>query len=156
MGLDFVSLNFSVIFSNALPTPLLKNKSYFMAVESYFYFVGFEKGIYHFRVLCQPPDQSILYFFIQNTVFALPWWLISKEFSCQCRRREFSPWLGKIPHATGPLSSCATSTEPVPSSPGVTAAESRCHNYWSLSSLEPKPMLHNKGSHHSEKPAHCN
>ena len=27
----------------------------------------------------------------------LPWWLSSKEFSCQCRRPVFNPWLGKIP-----------------------------------------------------------
>ena len=28
---------------------------------------------------------------------ALPWWLSGKESTCQHRRREFNPWLGKIP-----------------------------------------------------------
>ena len=119
MGLDFVSLNFSVIFFNALPTPLLKSKSYLSSpIESYFYFVGFEKVIYHFRVLCQPPAQSILYFFIQNTVVALPWWLISKEFACQCRRREFSSLVGEDP-------TCHWATKLM------------CHKYWACA-LEPR------------------
>ena len=27
----------------------------------------------------------------------LPWWLSGKESGCQCRRRGFDPWVGKIP-----------------------------------------------------------
>ena len=27
----------------------------------------------------------------------LPWWLSGKKSTCQCRRREFDPWVGKIP-----------------------------------------------------------
>ena len=27
----------------------------------------------------------------------LPRWLSGKEFSCQCRKRRFDPWIGKIP-----------------------------------------------------------
>ena len=27
----------------------------------------------------------------------LPWWLSEKEFSCQCRRRWFDPWVRNIP-----------------------------------------------------------
>ena len=27
----------------------------------------------------------------------LPWWLSGKESSCQCRRRGFDPWFGKVP-----------------------------------------------------------
>ena len=27
----------------------------------------------------------------------LPWWLTDKESACQCRGREFDPWVGKIP-----------------------------------------------------------
>ena len=27
----------------------------------------------------------------------LPWWLCGKESACQCRRRRFNPWVGKIP-----------------------------------------------------------
>ena len=29
--------------------------------------------------------------------WGLPWWLSGKEFSCQCRRRAFDPWVGNIP-----------------------------------------------------------
>lgn len=124
-------LTFLLLFLSALPTPSLKNKSYLSSpVESYFYFVGFLKVMYHFRVLCQPPARSTLYFCIQNTVAALPRWLLRKEVACQCSRQEFSPWSGKTPHATGPLSSCATSMSLCPRaqksqllSPGATTAE---------------------------------
>ena len=34
------------------------------------------------------------------------WWLSGKESACQCRRQEFDPWSGKIPHATEQLSLC--------------------------------------------------
>ena len=27
----------------------------------------------------------------------LPWWLSAKKSTCQCRRWEFDPWVGKIP-----------------------------------------------------------
>ena len=27
----------------------------------------------------------------------LPWWLSGKESTCQCRRYEFNPWVGKTP-----------------------------------------------------------
>jgi len=43
----------------------------------------------------------------------LPWWLSGKEPACQCRRRGFNPWSGKIPHAVEQLSLCATNTEPL-------------------------------------------
>ena len=26
-----------------------------------------------------------------------PWWLSGKEFTCQCRRHELDPWVGRIP-----------------------------------------------------------
>ena len=29
--------------------------------------------------------------------FGFPWWLSGKESACQCRRRGFDPWAGKIP-----------------------------------------------------------
>jgi len=32
-----------------------------------------------------------------NKVFWLPRWLSGKESTCQCRRRRFDPWVGKIP-----------------------------------------------------------
>ena len=34
-----------------------------------------------------------------------------KESACQCSRHGFDPWVGKIPHASGQLSLCATATE---------------------------------------------
>ena len=43
----------------------------------------------------------------------LPRWLSKKESACQCRRHEFNPWSGKIPHAVTQLSLCTTTVEPV-------------------------------------------
>ena len=54
----------------------------------------------------------------------------------------FNPWSGKIPHAVGQLSSCATITEP----PGPQL----------LKPERLKPVLHNKKSHLTEKPAYHN
>ena len=31
------------------------------------------------------------------TTVGFPRWLSGKESACQCRRREFDPWVGKIP-----------------------------------------------------------
>jgi len=55
---------------------------------------------------------------------------------------SFNPWSRKIPHAIEQISPCTTTTEPM------------CRNYRSRRALE--TMLHNKRSHHSEKPTHCN
>ena len=30
-------------------------------------------------------------------ITGLPRWLTNKEFTCQCRRPEFDPWVRKIP-----------------------------------------------------------
>ena len=35
-------------------------------------------------------------FTVRYLLFGLPWWLSGKEFTCQCRRRGFDTWLGKI------------------------------------------------------------
>ena len=59
---------------------------------------------------------------------------------CQCRGHGFNPWSGKIPHAVGQLSSCATITEP----PGPQL----------LKPERLKPVLHNKKSHLKEKLEH--
>ena len=32
-----------------------------------------------------------------TAIFGLPRWLSGKESTCQCRRRGFKPWVGKIP-----------------------------------------------------------
>ena len=52
------------------------------------------------------------------------------------------------------LSPCATTTEPVLWSLEATTTEPMCRKYWSQHTLE--PVLCNKRSHHSEKPAHYN
>jgi len=80
--------------------------------------------------------------------WGLSWWLKGKESSCQCRRPRFDLWSGMIPHAAEQLSPepqllslCSGAREPqLPS----------LHNYWSPCTLE--PALHNKRSHHNEKP----
>ena len=55
----------------------------------------------------------------------LPWWLSGKEPACQCRRRGFNPWSGKIPRAAEQLSPCATNTEPLWTTRETTAMRSR-------------------------------
>ena len=52
-------------------------------------------------------EKSVMYPFIVNTYIhvcictyiyvELPWWLSHKEPTCQCRKREFHLWVGKIP-----------------------------------------------------------
>jgi len=54
----------------------------------------------------------------------LPWWLSGKESACQCRRHQFDPWSGKIPHATEQLSPCATTT--ALQNPGAITTEPTC------------------------------
>ena len=39
--------------------------------------------------------------------------LVKNPGACQCMRRGFDPWSGKIPHSTEQLSSCTTTIEPV-------------------------------------------
>ena len=34
---------------------------------------------------------------VYTTSYSLPWWFSGKESACQCRRRGFDPWVGKIP-----------------------------------------------------------
>ena len=50
---------------------------------------------------------SLLPFKLKKEEERLPWWLSGKESACQCRRHEFDPWSGKIPHATEQISLCA-------------------------------------------------
>ena len=51
--------------------------------------------------------------------------LSSKESACQFRRHGFDPWSGKIPHAAGQLSLCATTIDPVLWSLGAATAEAQ-------------------------------
>ena len=42
-------------------------------------------------------EVSTSWFFMMMTRGRLPWWLWGREFTCQCRRPGFYPWVGKIP-----------------------------------------------------------
>ena len=55
-----------------------------------------------------------------------------------------------IPHSMEQLSLCTTTIKTVIESPGTATSELMSNNYWSPHALE--PMLHNKRSHHNEKP----
>ena len=57
--------------------------------------------------------QSRVGFFEEKSSLGLPWGLSSWESACQCRRHWFDPWSGKMPHAVGQLSWCATAVESV-------------------------------------------
>ena len=92
----------------------------------------------------------------------LPWWLSGKESACQCRRHGFSPWSGKIPHATEQLSPHTTTIEPVPWSLGAHVLQllSSCATTTELLPLLSwhtlEPVLPNKKGHHNKKPTHSN
>ena len=76
-----------------------------------------------------------------------------KESACQCRRNQFNPLSGKIPHAMQRLSPSARTTAPVLQSTGAATAEPTCCNDWSPHTLS---LCCNKRSHYSEKPVHHN
>ena len=50
---------------------------------------------------------------LKNLNLGFLWWYRGKESTCQCKGRGFGPWAEKIPHATGQISPCATTTEPL-------------------------------------------
>ena len=62
------------------------------------------------------------------------------------QRHRFDPWSGKIPHAAGQLSPCATTTEPMLWSPPAASTEP----------VALEPMFSNKRIHCDEKPVHHN
>ena len=41
-------------------------------------------------------DSILVFFMAEQYAIGLPCWLSGKESSCQCRRRGFHPWIGKI------------------------------------------------------------
>ena len=49
----------------------------------------------------------------ESLAMGIPRRLTGKESACQCRRRGLDYWPGKIVHATGQLSPCATTIRPV-------------------------------------------
>ena len=46
---------------------------------------------------CSPFLPSLPLHFLPPSPIRLPRWFSSKESTCQCRRRRFNPWVGKIP-----------------------------------------------------------
>ena len=97
----------------------------------------------------------------ENKPRGLPWWCSGWESTWHCRGHGFEPWSGRIPHAAEQLSPCATATEPALWSPRATTTELACHNYWAreprlLRPARLEPVLRNKRSHRSERPAHHN
>ena len=89
-----------------------------------------------------------LFYTIKNIHTRLPWLSTGEESACQCRRHEFDPCSGKIPHAVEQLSSRAIAVELVFWSP-----ESRNYRV-----LEPVPCSERghcnwKLEHHSQRVA---
>ena len=66
----------------------------------------------------------------QNWILGFPWWCSGCGSACQCRGHGFDPWSGRIPHAAGQRSPCATA-EPALWSPWAAAAGPMCHGCWS-------------------------
>ena len=92
----------------------------------------------------QAPRQGIHLVAFKKWWPGLPWWLSGGESACQCRKYEFNPWSGRIPHAEEQLSPCITTMEPVFYSPGAAATEPKGHNSWS-------PCFCNKTRHRNKK-----
>ena len=75
-----------------------------------------------------------------------------KESTCQCKKREFDPWSGKIPHALEQLNLWATSVKPVLWSLGSKTTAPTYYDCWSPWALDPVPCK--ERSHRSEKLPH--
>ena len=57
-------------------------------------------GTHSFTVLALLFPVVFIFFGLLKTCYShyrLPWWPGSKEFTCQCRRHGFDPWVRKIP-----------------------------------------------------------
>ena len=96
----------------------------------------------------EPPGKPLLvtYFIFSSVCLGLPWWLGDGESGCQCRRLQFDSWVRKIPHATGQLSPCTTSTEPVCLEP-VLCKKSHCSEEPTLTAT--RESLHATKTKHS-------
>ena len=87
-------------------------------------------------------------FFLRMTCRGFPGGAVVKTPPAQCRGHGFEPWSRKIPHSSQQLShNC-----------WACALEPGSHNYWAhvpqlLKPTRLEPVLRNKRSHCSEKPA---
>ena len=68
---------------------------------------------------------SITLFVPCYSVSEFPWWLSSKESSCQCRRRKIDPWVGKMP--------CKRKRQPTP-----VFLPGKSHGWKSLAGYSPR------------------
>ena len=87
------------------------------------------------------PDVSTSSSRVRMSLEGFLWWLRGKESTCQCRRREFHLWFGKILRAMEQLSPSTTTTEPVLWSLGLVATEayarwSLCSATWEVCALQ--------------------
>ena len=70
-------------------------------------------------------------------LYGLPRWFSGKEPACQCRRHRFSPWSGKMGHATEQRSPWAATTDSVLQSLGAATAEPAGCDCWRPCTAEP-------------------
>ena len=76
-----------------------------------------------------------------TVLLRLPGWLSGKEFSCQCRRCRFSPWIGKI--------LWRRKWQPTPVSlPGKSHGQKRLVGYspWDRKELDTTAQLNNRST----------
>ena len=104
--------------------------------------------VYHFMHLSlassQSPESACCLQNEQQSTINNTWGFLDGsvvEPTCQCRRRRFDPWLGKIPHAKC-LSLCAAAINACPQEPGS------C-NHWPHMLKPLKPSL--PGGHVTEQ-----
>ena len=76
--------------------------------------------------------QLIVFYYRLESCLDFPGFLVVENLHSQCRGHEFSTWSRKIPHTSGQLSPCASTTE----APAL------------------EPVLYDKRSHCNEKPVH--
>ena len=65
-------------------------------------------------LLSEPPGKPITpSYALKKKPGGLPWWFSGWEYAYQGTGHKFDPWSRRIPHASGQLNPCATTTEPM-------------------------------------------
>lgn len=90
----------------------LTKEAFTLVLCDMFYFTSFQ----FLKILIDPLTQ----------VYLVAQWL---RICLAVQGHPFHPWSGKVPHAPGWLSPCATTTEPMCLSPGTATTEPVCRNY---------------------------